>query len=46
MFDREHGESKIHHNGLKPLVYMAQTLLSILIVIMKNKMHLTGGKTS
>jgi hypothetical protein len=46
MFDREHGESKIHHSGLKPFIYMAQTLLSILIVIMKNKMHLTGGKTS
>jgi glycosyltransferase involved in cell wall biosynthesis len=46
MFDREHGKSKIHHAGLKPFVYMAQTLLSILIVIMKNKMHLTGGKTS
>jgi glycosyltransferase involved in cell wall biosynthesis len=46
MFDREHGESKIHHTGLKPFVYMAQTLLSILIVIMKNKMHLTGGKVS
>jgi glycosyltransferase involved in cell wall biosynthesis len=46
MFNRVHGESKIHHNGLKPFVYMAQTLLSILIVIMKNKMHLSGGKSS
>lgn len=46
MFDRKHGESKIHHNGLRSFIYMTQTLLSILIVIMKNKMHLTGGKTS
>jgi glycosyltransferase involved in cell wall biosynthesis len=46
MFDREHGESKIHHNGLKPFVYMAQTVLSIFIVIVKNKLHLTGGKSS
>lgn len=46
MFDREHGESKIHHTGLKPLIYMAQTLLSIFIVIMKNKLHLSGGKSS
>lgn len=46
MFDREHGKSKIHYSGIKTFVYMAQTLLSILIVVMKNKMQLTGGKTS
>ncbi|NRD77989.1 glycosyltransferase family 2 protein [Bacillus sp. BRMEA1] len=46
MFEREHGESKIHHSGIKPMIYMAQTILSIFIVIMKNKFQPTGGKTS
>lgn len=45
MFNRQHGKSKIHHSGLKPLLYMAQTLLSILIVLIKNKKQVTGGKT-
>ena len=37
MYNRQNGKSKIHHTGLKPLVYMAQTLLSILIVLIKKK---------
>lgn len=45
MFERQNGKSKIHYSGLKPFIYMAQTLLSILIVLVKNKIHLTGRKT-
>ncbi|MDP4085000.1 MAG: glycosyltransferase family 2 protein [Bacillota bacterium] len=45
MFDRQHGRSKIHKAGLKPIVYLAQTLLSILIVVIKNKIQVTGRKT-
>lgn len=37
MFDRQNGDSKIHNTGLKPLIYMAQTLLSILVVVMKKQ---------
>lgn len=37
MFDRQSGDSKIHDTGLKPLIYMAQTLLSIFIVVLKKK---------
>jgi len=45
MFDRTNGESKIHKTGIKPIIYMAQTLLSILIVIIKKKRILkVGGK--
>lgn len=44
MYDREHGKSKIHQSGIKPFIYLVQTLLSILIVIIKNKLHRTGGK--
>ncbi|WP_416828369.1 glycosyltransferase family 2 protein [Ectobacillus polymachus] len=43
MYDRQHGESKIHQTGLKPLIYISQVLLSILIVTIKNKVK--GGKT-
>lgn len=46
MYEREHGESKIHQTGLKPFIYMAQTLLSILVVIMKNKIYVSGRKPS
>ncbi|MDF2558040.1 MAG: Undecaprenyl-phosphate mannosyltransferase [Bacillales bacterium] len=45
MFDRQHGASKIHNAGIKPFIYLAQTMLSILIVFMKNKMNPIGGKT-
>lgn len=45
MFDRKHGNSKIHTAGIKPFIYLAQTLLSILIVFMKNKLNPIGGKT-
>jgi len=38
MFDRQNGDSKIHNTGLKPVIYMAQTLLSILIVVMKKQL--------
>nr|WP_281251503.1 glycosyltransferase family 2 protein [Paenisporosarcina indica] len=45
MFDRQNGKSKIHNTGIKPFIYMAQTLLSILIVIIKKKRILKiGGK--
>ncbi|PZX07067.1 hypothetical protein C7437_101174 [Psychrobacillus insolitus] len=37
MFNRQYGKSKIHTTGLKPVIYMAQTLLSILIVVIKKK---------
>lgn len=37
MFNRQNGKSKIHHTGLKPLIYIAQTLLSIFIVIIKKE---------
>lgn len=46
MYERKHGKSKIHYKGLKPLIYIAQTLLSILIVIIKNKRHVRGGKVA
>lgn len=39
MYDRKNGKSKIHHSGIKPMIYMAQTLLSILIVLIKKKSH-------
>lgn len=45
MYNRQHGESKIHHTGLKPLIYISQILLSIFIVIIKNKLKVAGGKT-
>ncbi|MDF2606150.1 MAG: Undecaprenyl-phosphate mannosyltransferase [Bacillales bacterium] len=42
MFDRQHGKSKIHNTGIKPLIYLAQTLLSIFIVTMKSKLSQRG----
>ena len=44
MHDRHNGKSKIHQTGLKPLIYMAQTLLSILIVLIKKKRFLKIGR--
>lgn len=43
MFDRQNGKSKIHATGLKPVIYMAQTLLSILIVVIKKKGFIKVG---
>jgi glycosyltransferase involved in cell wall biosynthesis len=42
MFDRQHGKSKIHNPGVKPLIYLAQTLLSIFIVTVKSKLSQRG----
>lgn len=37
MFNRQNGKSKIHNTGLKPAIYVAQTLLSIFIVMTKKE---------
>lgn len=39
MFDRKFGKSKIHNTGIQPVIYMAQTLLSIFIVLIKKKQY-------